>query len=155
MRSALTLLFMFLLIGCNLNDEDDIDCALFDPATPQLLVKFVDGNGNNLIENGSISSEDIQVSGDFTDANGRVIQEAGSEFPSNNTLHLNIPFQSSFEYTITVGENQLPAIAFTAERQNIACNISFFLPEGAISDNTELILDEVSVLQYILTIEIN
>jgi hypothetical protein len=63
-------IFTFILIGllfsiCSNEDNDGIDCELFDPAYPSLYIRIVDDTGANLIENKTIDSNNINVEGNF------------------------------------------------------------------------------------------
>ncbi|WP_341215299.1 hypothetical protein [uncultured Wocania sp.] len=58
----ITLLFCVLCFtACKTDDDNGIDCDLFDPANRNLFIELVDGNGNNLIENNTFVADDIKV----------------------------------------------------------------------------------------------
>ena len=69
MRKALTIILIGLLLSsCSNEDDDGIDCSLFDPAFPSLYLRIVDDTGANLIENGTIDPNNIGIEGDFENA---------------------------------------------------------------------------------------
>lgn len=61
MKTIGTLLCFLILFSCK-DDKDEIDCSLFDPANPNLYIKLLDSNGNNLIENNTYKPNEITVS---------------------------------------------------------------------------------------------
>lgn len=147
---------LFLMFAsCESTDDEVIDCTLFDPSFPQFFVKFVDNDGNNLIENGSLSPKDIKVSGDFENAFGHVVPGSHFKFPENNTLNLGLAQKISFEYHIEIKETLLRTLKFTAEKRKIPCDISFFVPLTVSYGNLALQLDEESALKYFVAITIN
>ncbi|QYA26919.1 hypothetical protein G3I01_15920 [Gramella sp. MT6] len=107
MKKRLTILLIGILISsCSNNDDDGIDCSIFDPAILELYIRLVDENGDNLIENGTIDPENITVEGDFSNPGFRYIPPNEFAEPDadirkyDNTLFLFIPNQPKFEYTI-------------------------------------------------------
>lgn len=59
----LTLLFCLIFIQSCKNDDETCDYALYDPvALRTVFIKLVDTNGNNLIENETYNSNNIEVS---------------------------------------------------------------------------------------------
>lgn len=62
MTKLTSFLFCFLcLVSCNTDDDNGIDCSLFDPANPMLFIEMVDSDGNNLIENETFIADDIII----------------------------------------------------------------------------------------------
>lgn len=60
-------LCFFCLISCSTEDNNDIDCTLFDPENFVLYIELVDHDGNNLIENETYIADEIKiVFGDYT-----------------------------------------------------------------------------------------
>ncbi len=137
----------FVLVSCVLScntDDDSIDCALFDPAFPSLILKFVDENGDNLIENGTILPDDISATGNFTGAGFRFIPPsmAIQPQPFDNTISLSIASMESFQHTIRLKDQQPISIDFGAEKVNIQCNISYYIPVNANSNGNDLNIDQ-------------
>jgi len=148
------------LLGCSDNDDDGINCELYDPAFPTLYLKFVDVNGNNLIENGSIDPEVISVEGEFPHA-GFIFNPA-SEFavPNadirqlDNTIQLFIPKESNFQYTIHLNDQDSILIDFTAELTRIPCDLSYYKPTGGVFKDVGFELTEVPPLQFLAVVEL-
>ena len=157
--------FTIVLIGlffpsCSDDDNDGIDCALFDPAFPSMFVRIVDSTGANLIENGIIDPNNITIDGDFPNAgfhfnpaNEFAVPDAYiREF--DNSLSLSIPNESSFRYTIYLVDFENIDLDFEAGHTKIPCNISYYIPTGA-SFNGEIIeLKEISPLEFLIIIEL-
>lgn len=135
MKKILTLILIgFLISSCSSDDDNEINCALFDPAFPELYIRLVDGTGVNLIENGTIDPENITVEGDFSNPDFRYIPT--NEFAESdadirkydNSLSLLIPRESKFEYTINLNVTTSIILEFDAKFAEIPCEISFFVP---------------------------
>ena len=71
MKKKYTLILIGLLLSCSNNDDDGIDCSLFDPAFPELYIRLVDETGTNLIDNGTIDPDNITIEGNFSNADFR------------------------------------------------------------------------------------
>ena len=160
MKKIFTIILIGLLFTSCGNDDDGIDCALFDPAFSVLYIRIVDNSGNNLIENGTIHPNDISVDGDFSGASFQFIPADELSSPDatvrefDNTIRLFIPDQPTFQYTIRFNEAHVINIDFTAELTRIPCNLSYFTPNRGIYNDEALELTEVSSLQVLAIIEI-
>tara|TARA_R110001583_G_scaffold132337_1_gene284304 strand:- start:42 stop:524 length:483 start_codon:yes stop_codon:yes gene_type:complete len=160
MKKKYTLILIGLLLSCSNNDDDGIDCSLFDPAFPELYIRLVDETGTNLIDNGTIDPDNITIEGNFSNADFRFIP--ANEFANpdaeirefDNTLLLYIPNESTFRYTVNLDDTDSVDIDFTAELTRIPCNISYFIPNGVEYNNVTLELTEVSSLQFLAVIEL-
>ena len=126
MKKKYTLILIGLLLSCSNNDDDGIDCSLFDPAFPELYIRLVDETGTNLIDNGTIDPDNITIEGNFS------IREF------DNTLLLYIPNESTFRYTVNLDDTDSVDIDFTAELTRIPCNISYFTPNGVEYNNVTI-----------------
>ena len=69
----MTILIGILFTSCSSDDDNGIDCSLFDPAFPELYIRLVDETGANLIENGTFDPENITIEGDFSNPDFRYI----------------------------------------------------------------------------------
>ena len=156
MKKIITLVMIGLLfISCSSND-DGIDCSLFDPQAPSLFLKLVDSNGTNLIENGTIDPDEISIlqGGDFRfnppheSANSN---EEISEF--DNTLQLFLRVEST-EYVIQLSETETISLDFSAELEELACNVSFYIPTAASSNGEDLEIREVLNQAYLVEMEL-
>lgn len=138
-------LIIFILIGflfsnCS-NEDHEVDCERYDPAFPELYIKLLDSNGNNLITNGTFDPDEITlVSGEsirfhlpsqfaLPDADIRIY---------DNTLKLSIPRQTTFEYVIQLAENNTISLKYSAIEKKILCGLSYFVPTGARLENEPL-----------------
>lgn len=151
------IVFVFvLIISCNKNDDDGINCGTFDAELPLLFVKIIDTSGNNLIENGTINPTNVNVEGDFSTASFQFIPanefDDISEF--DNSLALSIPNESTFQYTINLDGFESIVLDFTAELTRIPCNIAFFKPIGVNFNTHELELLEIPPQQFLVSIEL-
>lgn len=155
----LLLLAVPLWTSCS-EDNNGIDCELFDPAFPSLYLELVDAEGANLFKNGTFDPENIRVEGDFPNAGFSfnpprefAVSEADIR-KLDNTIQLLIPNESSFQYTIHISETNSIQISFFAELTQIPCDLSYYLPlNGTFNDlNFELI--EVPPLQFLGVIEL-
>lgn len=152
--------FLIGLLCLSCSNNDAIDCTLFDPAFPELYIRIADATGNNLIENGTVDPDRITVEGDFPGAGFRFIPadeyaEPDSEARAlDNTLSLFIPRESKFRYTIHLDDLDPIDVDFTAALTKIPCDLTYFKPIGADSNNKTLEFKEISSLQYLVIIEL-
>lgn len=163
MKKLLTLLLIStLLTSCSNDDDNGIDCLLFDPLFPELYIRLVDETGANLIENGTIDPENITVEGDFPNPN--FIYIPPNEFGEtdadvtkyDNTLSLFIPRESKFEYSITLNGSTSILLEFDARLEELPCGISYFVPVELTYDtqNVESENAETNELIFLAEIEI-
>ena len=146
MKKILTLLLIGILISsCSNNDDEEvIDCSLFDPAFPELYIRLVDETGTNLIENETIDPEDITVEGDFSNPGFRYIPPHGFAEPDSdirkydNTLFLFIPNESKFEYTINLNDTTSIILEFDARFAELPCEVSYFIPTKLTFNNQNI-----------------
>ncbi len=161
MKKILTLLFIgILFISCSSDDDNGIDCSLFDPAFPELYIRLVDETGTNLIENGTIDPENITIEGDFSNPGFRHIPPSEFGEPDaeirkyDNTLFLFIANESNFEYTINLDDSTSIILNFEARFTELPCEVSYYIPtkltynnQNIESENTES--DELTFLAEI------
>ncbi len=146
MKKILTLFLIGILISsCSNNDDEEvIDCSLFDPAFPELYIRLVDETGTNLIENETIDPEDITVEGDFSNPGFRYIPPHGFAEPDSdirkydNTLFLFIPNESKFEYTINLNDTTSIILEFDARFAELPCEVSYFIPTKLTFNNQNI-----------------
>lgn len=161
MKKVFTLILIGLLFSnCSNDDDEGIDCALFDPAFPTLFLRIVDNTGVNLIRNGTIDSSNITVEGDFSGAGFQFVPANEFATPDSeireldNSLYLFIPNESKFQYTIKLDDFKTIAVNFKAEHIKIPCDLSYFKPVEADFNDEELKLKEISPLQFLVVIEL-
>lgn len=158
-KILLLLLILPICLGCLGDDDEGIDCALFDPAFPTLYLELVDADGVNLFENGTLNPEDISVEGDFPNAGFIFNPPNELAVPDSdirrldNTIQLFIPQQSNFQYTIMLSETESISMSFTAVFTRIPCNLSYYLPIDGSFDGATVELTEVSSLQFLGVIQ--
>lgn len=137
MKKIFTLLLIGILIsGCskNNNDDDGIDCSLFDPAFPELYIRLVDETGANLIEKGIIEPENITVTANFPNPGFRYIPPDKYAEPDadirkyDNTISLFIANKSKFEYTIKLNDTTSIILEVEARFAELPCEVSYFIP---------------------------
>lgn len=149
-----------LFSGCSNDDDEGIDCSLFDPVFPTLFLRIVDNTGANLIENGTIDPENITVEGDFSGAGfwfipANEFADPDSEIREfDNTLSLYIPYRAAFQYTIKAEGIENIQVNFKAEHTTIPCDLSYFKPVEAEFNGKVLELKEMLSLQHIVEIEL-
>ncbi len=149
-------ILIFVLIFCSCLEDDDggVDCSLVDVAHPSLYVKIVDSTGENLIANGSIDPDQIEVEGDFENPMFVLIPEDEFNNPKlHNSLRLGIPLESQFQYTLHLDDSDSVTVDFTAELIEEPC-VYFFKPTEASVNGVEVDLEEVDTLQYLVVVEI-
>jgi len=163
MKKILTILLIGILISsCSNNDDDGIDCSLFDPAFPELYIRLVDETGANLIENGTVDPENIIVEGDFSNPGFRYIPPNEFAEPDadirkyDNTLYLFIPNKSKSEYTINLNDTTSIILEFDARFAELPCDVSYFIPTKLIynGQNIESENAETDELIFLAEIEI-
>lgn len=161
MKKVFTIILIGLLISsCSNDDNNGIDCSLFDPAFPSLFIRIVDSNGANLIENGTINPSNITIDGDFPNAGFQFIP--ANEFAVadadirafDNSLNLSIPNETSFQYTISTDGFETIKIDFEAELTRIPCDITYFIPTRATFNGETLELMEISSLEFLVIVEL-
>tara|TARA_R110002049_G_scaffold4504_7_gene31333 strand:+ start:9210 stop:9686 length:477 start_codon:yes stop_codon:yes gene_type:complete len=155
-------IFIFITIGvilsnCSNDDNDGINCQLFDPAFPTLYIKLVDSNGNNLIEDGIINPDEITLQ------NGLGLRfNPPNEFASpdseirelDNTIELFISNESTFQYAIKLNATDVILLDFSAELTEIPCDITYYVPTRVVYDNQNLELTEGSSLEFLTDLEL-
>ena len=161
MKKVFVIILMgFLVFSCLSDDDDGIDCKLFDPAFPSLYIRIVDATGVNLIENGTIDSENITVQGDFANAGFRFVPADEFVVPDadirefDNSLNLYIPNESSFQYSINLDDFETINLGFNAELTRIPCDITYFTPTSVTFNEEPIELTEMSSLQLLVIIEL-
>jgi hypothetical protein len=152
---------LVLLTNCNNNEDDGIDCSLFDPAFPELHIRLVDETGTNLIENGTINPENITVEGNFSNPGFRYIPpnefaEPDAEIRKyDNTIFLFIANKSKFEYTINLNDTTSIILKFDARFAELPCEVSYFIPTKLTFNNQNVESEnEESELSFLAKIEI-
>ncbi|EAQ50980.1 hypothetical protein [Leeuwenhoekiella blandensis] len=135
MKKIFTLLLIGILVSsCSNDDDEGIDCSLFDPAFPEIYIRIVDETGANLLENGTIDPENITVEGDFSNPGFRFNPPNEYAGPDSeirkydNTLSLYIPYESEFDYIINLDESTTIVLEFEAKLAELPCDVSFFIP---------------------------
>ena len=163
MKKMFTLLLIGILVSnCSKNDDDGIDCSLFDPAFPELYIRLVDENGVNLIQNGTIDPENITVEGNFSNPGFRYIPpseygEPDSEIRKyDNTLFLFIANDSNFEYTINLDDSTSIILNFEAKFAELPCGVSYYIPTKLTYNNQNIESEntEVNQLTFLAEIEL-
>jgi hypothetical protein len=154
-KNFILIIISILLSNCSNDDNDGIDCQLFDPAFPSLYIKLVDSNGNNLIENGTVNPEVITLQNglgfrfnppnEFANPDSEI-----REF--NNTIELFIPNESTFQYVIKLNDTEAITLDFLAELTEIPCDITYYLPTGLVYKTLNLEFREISPLEFIADI---
>jgi hypothetical protein len=161
MKKILTLLLIgILLTNCSSDDDNGIDCSLFDPAFPELYIRLVDETGANLIENGTFDPENITVEGNFANPGFRFIPP--SEYDDvyirkyDNTLFLFIANESKFEYTINLDESTSIILNFDSRFAELPCEVSYFIPTKLIYNNQNIESEnaETNELTFLAEIQI-
>ena len=161
MKKIFTLLLIGILISsCSNNDDDGIDCSLFDPAFPELYIRLVDETGANLIENGTIDPENITVEGDFSNPGFRYIPPNEYAEPDadirkyDNTLFLFIANESKFEYTINLNDTTSINLEFDARFAELPCEVSYFIPTKLIYNDQTIESENAETDELIFLAEI-
>src|SRR5690554_2358824 len=137
MKKLLTLFLIGILFtSCSNDDDNGIDCSLFDPAFPELYIRLVDETGANLIENGTFDPEYIRK--------------------YDNTIYLFIPNESNFEYTINLDNSTSIILNLEARFAELPCGVSYFIPTKLTynDQNVESENAETDELIFLAEIEI-
>ncbi|CDF79485.1 conserved hypothetical protein [Formosa agariphila KMM 3901] len=151
-----------LMSSCSDDDKECIDCALFDPAFPDLYIRLVDETGINIIENGTIDPKDITVEGNFSNPNfyymppNEYVEPDADIRVYDNTLLLYIPRASAFEYTLHLNDSTAIVLEFEADYTEIPCNISYYNTTQLIynNQNIESELGASNTLTFLAEIEL-
>ena len=158
MKKIMLLTFIsFLVSNCTNDDDAGIDCALIDPVFSSLYIKFVDANGNNLIENETIDPDEILLENGFGFRFNPPEEFAAPEAEIrvlDNTLALFIPNESIFQYSLDLGGGNRVTLDFTAERTEIECNLVYYTPTSVTNNDKTLALEEVFTLVFLSEVEL-
>ncbi|MFD0799206.1 hypothetical protein ACFQZJ_17150 [Maribacter chungangensis] len=159
-RILLFFLVCTILSSCTNDDDNGIDCRLFDPAFPSLYVSLVDENGENLFENGTMNPDSLRVNGNFegagfnfNSANEFAVPDADIR-KLDNTIGLAVPNLGTFQHTIFWSQNDSIVVGVSGELTKIPCNISYFTPINATYKGAQITLTEVPPLQFLLVLEL-
>lgn len=131
------LLFLLLLISCN--NDDDVDCSLIDCYIVGLLVELVDADGNNLIENGTYSRNDIKVYKD-----GDLIAKVYETSEFNNLI--NIPLflgggNVDFEIILNTEETDLLTLDLFPKIVRECCTSDYKATRATYNGEPQVIMD--------------
>ena len=161
MKKLLTLFLIGIsLTSCSSDDDNGIDCSLFDPAFPELYIRLVDETGANLIENGSIDPENITVEGNFSNPDFRYIPPNEFAEPDahirkyDNTLYLFYPNESNFEYTINLDDSKSIILNFEARFAELPCGVSYYIPTKLTYNNQNVESENAETDELIFLAEI-
>ena len=153
--SLLLIISVITFNNCTQKDDDDtVDCSLFDPVFPSLYLKIVDINGINLFENGTFKSEDVSIEGDFSNADFNFISVKEDNRSLDNSLSLSIPNQLKSTYTIKLNDSEIIVVDFKTKEVKISCGVSYYKPLEAQLLTENLELKEFDQLQYYIVIEL-
>ncbi len=159
-RLLLVILSVNMLFSFTDDNPEDIDCALFDPASPTLYVKLIDDNGDNLIENGTIDPDSLHVTGDFANVGFNFVPANEYAVPNadirkfDNTVQLGIPQQTKFQYFIYFGQIDSIRVDVSAKLTEIPCDISYFTPTRVTFMGADDDLSGESSLQFLAELEL-
>ncbi|GGD97912.1 hypothetical protein [Maribacter cobaltidurans] len=158
------LLILFLIgilfTSCSSDDDNGIDCSLFDPAFPELYIRLVDETGTNLIENGTIDPENITVEGDFSNPGFQYIPPNEFAEPDadirkyDKTLYLFIPNESNFKYTINLDDSTSIILNFEARFAELPCEVSYYIPTKLTFNNQNVESENAETDELIFLAEI-
>lgn len=159
-RVVITVWVFLVCISCSHNDNDSIDCRLFDPIFPSLYVKFIDGDRTNLLGNGTINPDSLRVKGSFPNAGALFIPPNGNVAPNadsrryENTLELMIPRQTSFEYVIYFSQSDSIKVDFTTEFTKIDCGLTYYTPVAGTYRGNALELGGDDSLRFLAELQL-
>lgn len=149
MKKALFIFVLLLLINSCKNEDDGIDCALFDPITKSLYINLVDSDDNNLIENETYNADDITIlynNNTFTNVFFNNIP--GLE----NLIALNISgTQGDNTYEIQLSENLTYSLILDLTLESTVCDISFFTLNSVIYNDIIQTIEDFNG-DYLITI---
>lgn len=154
----LLVILMPLLISCSNNDDDGVDCSLYDPAFPSLFLKMVDEAGNNLIENGTIDPNAMTIEGDFEGAGFRWIPADKFANPDSeirafdNTIQLFIPNRAAFQYAVNLITKNSIILNFSSEVIQLPCEVSYSKPIKVSFNNKTLDIKEILSDHFLVVI---
>ncbi|MFS4494579.1 hypothetical protein [Maribacter sp. 2308TA10-17] len=160
MKNVFAIILIGFIVCCSGDEEDQIDCSLFDPAFPSLFIRIVNATGDNLIENETIDPNNITVEGDFANAGFQFIPANEFAVPDSdirafdNSLNLYIPNESSFKYTVDLDDFEVIEVGFEAALTRIPCDITYFIPTRVTFNGQMLALTEISPLEFLVIVEL-
>jgi len=161
MNKLLTLFLIgIFLTSCSSEDDNGIDCSLFDPAFPEIYIRLVDETGTNLIENGTIEPENITIEGDFSNPGFRYIPPSEFGGPDSqirkydNTLYLFIANEPNFELTINLNDSTSIILNFKARFDELPCEVSYFTPTELTYNNQNVESENAETDELIFLAEI-
>ncbi|WP_394748271.1 hypothetical protein [Spongiimicrobium salis] len=150
-KKLLLPVLLLIMSSCLRNVDDEIvDCALFDPAIPIITITYVDADGNNLIRNETFNADDIEIlRADGSVGGGVILPRMDEEMPENNpfnyTLWIALPRSETETYRIQLTDMVTDELQFTAQRQNLPCGLSYFIPISGTYNGTDITIVEDTI----------
>ena len=121
MKKILTfIIIVFLFSNCSNDDDNGIDCSLFDPVIQQLFIELVDENGDNLLENGTFNIEQIRIRFDNTEF--QVVELGFIE----NVIPIQFVSQGENIYEIILSDTETDILLLDLSLREEICGIEFF-----------------------------
>ena len=138
------LLFPIILLnGCE--TDDDINCALFDPAPQLFFIELLDNEGNNLIENGTFNANDIVVrfnDFEFTQVVFNEVEEL------QNLISISLLGDSGDNtYEIVLSETETDTLVLNLSVERQTCGARFFnLNTATYNEEPQTIIEDDPLL---------
>lgn len=125
-KTVLLILTLFLFNSCTNNNQDEIDCRLFDPVIQHLLVELVDENGINLLENGTFDKETIKIR-----LNSAEFQATKLDI-FENSIAIQLLEQGAKTYEIVLSETETDTLVLDLSIREQICGFQFYNLDKAI-----------------------
>lgn len=138
---SISIIFCLVMVSCNSNDNDGVDCQLFDPAFETFSIELLDSDSNNLIENGTYDREEVQIL-----YNGRSIGFI------NNTISFETVGDGETIFTVFLNDATKDTLELDVDSTLGPCDITFYSVISAKYNNESMVIRAENDYSKIITV---
>lgn len=148
MKTIVTLLCFLILFSCK-DDKDEIDCSLIDIQVKMFLIKVVDSEGNNLIEDETYIANDISIIYNNNTITNVVIKNFEDY---KNLIGLNIfGVEGENTFIIKLSEEEMDTLVLNLSFKEAYCGLRFYTLNSATYNNKSITFEDFHG-NYLITV---